>query len=496
MVRALAPDAPPRAALYVRVSTEEQATEGLSLDAQLRALRAYCAAHGWVEAAAFVDAGESARTDKRPEFQRMIAVAQRKPRPFDVILVHKTDRFARNREDSAVYKSLLRKQCGIEVVSATEQFDDTPAGKLTEGILETIAEFYSANLSQEVRKGMIEAARRGRALGLPPLGYRIGEDGRLAVVEEDAAVVRWIFAEYASGRVGMNTLARHLRQAPLSPRAQRYRWSAQAIRGILTNRTYLGEFRWRSRDGKHDPIVVPNAHPAIVDEATFRAVQTRLGRERPPRTRWGDYALRGLGRCAACGASLSFYREQSRPNRRTGARRTRDLLVCSAYYRYRCTGGYRNWILLAQCEEAIWTTLRQVVAGHVTVDPDRVEWSERDTWQRRLAAVRRQLEAIAARQERLLVAYETGVLDLSEFQAAKRRLADARAALEGEAAALERQLVAPTVPISTLKDRIEQVLAAGWETMAPTERRELLEAVVSHFTWSRRTGTLVVTFKV
>jgi site-specific DNA recombinase len=492
MVRPPSPDEPPRAALYVRVSTEEQAAEGLSLDAQLRALRAYCAAHGWVEAATFVDAGESARTDKRPEFQRMIALAQRKPRPFDVILVHKTDRFARNREDSAVYKSLLRRECGIEVVSAAEQFDDTPAGKLTEGILETIAEFYSANLSQEVKKGMVEAARRGRALGLPPLGYRIGDDGRLAIVEEDAAVVRWIFAAYASGRMGLNTVARHLRQTALSGRAQGYRWSAQAVRGILANRTYLGEFRWRPRDGKHEPIVVPDAHPPIVDVATFAAVQARLGRKRPPRTRWGDYALRGLGRCAECGASLSFYREQSK----TRAQRSRDLLVCSAYYRYRCTGGYHNWILLAQCEEAIWTTLRQVVAGRVTVDPDRVVWAERDAWVRRLAAVRRQLAAIKARQERQLVAYEAGVLDLGEFQAAKQRLAAEQAALAAEAAALERQLAAPTVPVSALKARIEHVLTQGWQTMDPTDRRALLETVVASFTWSRRTGTLVVTFKV
>jgi site-specific DNA recombinase len=142
-----------RAALYVRVSTEEQAQEGLSIDAQLKALQQYCRERQYLIVETFVDAGESARTDKRPGFQRMIAMAKQRPKPFDLILVHKMDRFARNREDSAVYKALLRKELGIDVISKTERFDDTPTGKPTEGITEVFAEFYSANLAHEVLKG-------------------------------------------------------------------------------------------------------------------------------------------------------------------------------------------------------------------------------------------------------------------------------------------------------------------------------------------------------
>jgi DNA invertase Pin-like site-specific DNA recombinase len=138
---------------------------------------------------------------------------------------------------------LLRKELGIDVISITEHFDDTPTGKLTEGIMEVIAEFYSANLSHEVLKGMREKATRGQALGLAPLGYRIGDDGRFAVVAEEAAIVRWVFEEYASRHRGLNGIALWLRDHGVTqskPIAAQFRWSGQGIKVILKNRAYLG----------------------------------------------------------------------------------------------------------------------------------------------------------------------------------------------------------------------------------------------------------------
>lgn len=137
-----------KAVLYARVSSEKQAEKDLSISAQLKALRKYAAEKGYEVIREFVDEAESARTANRPAFQEMIALAKSKPKPFDVILVWKLSRFARNREDSIVYKSLLRKR-GIQVVSIKERVDDSPAGALLEGMIEVIDEFYSANLAQE-----------------------------------------------------------------------------------------------------------------------------------------------------------------------------------------------------------------------------------------------------------------------------------------------------------------------------------------------------------
>ncbi|MDO8751701.1 MAG: recombinase family protein, partial [Dehalococcoidia bacterium] len=132
----------------------------LSISAQLRALREYASKNGYQVVREYVDEAESGRTADRPQFQRMVAEARRPGRPFELLLVWKYSRFARSREDAIVFKSLLKKH-GVRVVSITEPSEDSPTGRLMEAIIESLDEFYSANLAQEVLRGMREAASRG-----------------------------------------------------------------------------------------------------------------------------------------------------------------------------------------------------------------------------------------------------------------------------------------------------------------------------------------------
>jgi len=158
--------------LYARVSSEKQAEKDLSIPAQLKALRKHALDRGWNMVAEYVDEAESARSASRPAFQGMIAAAKKKERSFEAILVWKLSRFARNREDSILYKSLLRKR-GITVISINEQIDDTAAGKLLEGMIEVIDEFYSTNLAQDTMRGMKENISRGFFNGgTTPFGYK------------------------------------------------------------------------------------------------------------------------------------------------------------------------------------------------------------------------------------------------------------------------------------------------------------------------------------
>lgn len=160
-----------KAALYARVSSEKQEVD-LSISAQFKALREYAAKYGHEVVAEFIDEAESGRTADRPQFMRMIAAAKRKEKPFAIILVWKFSRFARNREDSIVFKALLRK-CGVQVISINEPTEDTPTGKLFEAMIESIDEFYSANLGQEVTRGMRESASRGFYVSAKaPYGYK------------------------------------------------------------------------------------------------------------------------------------------------------------------------------------------------------------------------------------------------------------------------------------------------------------------------------------
>ncbi|MDR3905439.1 MAG: recombinase family protein, partial [Evtepia sp.] len=200
-----------QAACYIRVSTEEQ-TE-YSPEAQRRALEGYARQHGYSidPAHVYVDAGISGRrAETRPAFMAMIAAAKGKPPPFTAILVHKFDRFARNREDSIVYKSLLRRQCGVQVISITEHLEDDRMGLILEAMLEAMAEYYSINLADEVRKGMVEKARRGELQTAPPFGYRV-EGHTLVPVEEEARVVQALYQRFLAGE-SMAALARWTRQ--------------------------------------------------------------------------------------------------------------------------------------------------------------------------------------------------------------------------------------------------------------------------------------------
>ena len=160
-----------KVALYARVSSEKQDVD-LSISAQLKSLRDYAIKNGHEVVREFIDEAESGKTTARPAFREMIATARRSQKPFDLILVWKYSRFARSREDSIVFKTMLRKN-GIRVVSISEPAEDTPTGKLLEAMIESLDEFYSANLGEEVTRGMRESASRGFYISSQaPFGYR------------------------------------------------------------------------------------------------------------------------------------------------------------------------------------------------------------------------------------------------------------------------------------------------------------------------------------
>jgi len=194
-------------AAYIRVSTDEQ-TE-YSPDSQLRIIMDYAHREGITipKEYIFSDEGISGRSaSKRPGFMRMISLA--KSHAFDVILVYSLSRFARSREDSIVYKKMLRHECGVDVISVSQNIGSDKTSILMEAILEAMDEYYSIDLSENVRRGMLEKASRGEAMGRAPFGYKIC--GRIFVPDENTApIVRMIFSDYISG-MGVRTIAEKL----------------------------------------------------------------------------------------------------------------------------------------------------------------------------------------------------------------------------------------------------------------------------------------------
>lgn len=270
--------------IYLRVSSEQQANKELSIPAQRDKLHQYASEKNWVVVREYVDEAKSAKSDNRPEFQEMIAAAQKEAKDFTGILVHKFDRFSRNRADHVIYKALLKKH-GVSVFSAMEPTEpDTPHGMLLEGILEVISEFYNVNLKHETLKGMRENATQGfHCGGRVPFGYRRVKQGSKVQYQlgpdEKVQIVKQIFSMAADG-MGGKRIARELN---LYGVPEGVRWTPSTVLSMLENDAYRGYRTWNKKnivEGKKNPqsewIVVKNAHPPIINEVLWEAAHEAL----------------------------------------------------------------------------------------------------------------------------------------------------------------------------------------------------------------------------
>ena len=302
------------AALYARVSSDRQDVD-LSVAAQLRALRDYASKNGHLVVREYVDEAESGRVADRPQFRKMLDDASKPSAPFQEILVWKFSRFTRKREHAVAFKSMLRRK-GIRVVSITEHADDSPTGKLMEAIIESVDEFYSENLAQEVTRGMREAASRGFWVGTyAPYGYRkvYVQDGakKRPKLETDPpadAVVKRIFDMALQGKSSLDITKTLNAEGVASPRGKQ--WLKSAVHNMLCNEAYTGTLVWgaNAKDGA-PPVRVEKAFSALVSKRKFRQVASLLRSRAPksvhPRRSSSPYLLSGLVKCETCGKALT-----------------------------------------------------------------------------------------------------------------------------------------------------------------------------------------------
>lgn len=393
------------AAAYVRVSTEDQVE--YSPDSQIKAIQKYAKDHDMILPQEFIFADEGISGRKalnRPAFQRMIGMAKSKPRPFDVILLWKFSRFARNREDSIVYKSMLRKQCGVDVVSVSEQLGEDKTSILIEALLEAMDEYYSINLSEEVKRGMLEKFNRGGVTARPPLGYVMAE-GKYVIQPEEAEIVRRIYAEYLAGQ-GTKTIAKGLNAEGLRTRRGR-KFDTKRVNYVLSNPIYIGKMR-RNVDG--DERIIRGAHAPIINLETFNCAQERLQKTREiygkyARVEGNDYMLKGILRCSDCGGSIIAQEH--------GAR-----MQCTSYRNGTCTKSHAIETHLA--EAAILGKLREdlqmgVVGIEIAPPPDLPQKSEEG-----LAAA--MLKKEQKKLERAKEAYTAGVDTIQEYKEQKAKI--------------------------------------------------------------------------
>ena len=304
-----------RVACYARYSTNMQREE--SIAAQIRAMRNYCEVNGWTIIRIYVDEAKSATTDRRPNFQKMIADSSKKE--FDIVLVHKLDRFSRNRYDSAIYKYKLRKN-NVRLCSVLERIDDTPESIILESMLEGFSEYYSANLAREVMKGLKENALQCRHTGgSAPLGYDVDEEGHLVINEYEAEAVRMIYEMYNNG-YGYDRIADALNENGYITK-NGVPFKTSSFRCILQNEKYTGTYifnRTASKDMNHkrnsgklkpaDQIIrIEGGCPAIISEDLFRKTQQRLKNNRKAgciQKAGAFYLASGKVYCGICGKRM------------------------------------------------------------------------------------------------------------------------------------------------------------------------------------------------
>ena len=471
------------AAAYIRVSTDDQ--EEYSPDSQLKLCRDFAKKNGYILPDEYIfqdDAISGSSARRRTNFNRMIALAKEKDRPFDAILVWKFSRFARNREESVLYKGLLRKH-GITVISVSEPIVDGPFGTLIESIIEWFDEYYLINLSTEVKRGMAEKLTRGEAMGTAPFGYIIDSKNKTYVIDEpSAAVIRDIFSSYAAGE-GVRSIAVRLGQIGVRTRRGNppdNRW----VEYILRNPVYIGKIRWSpneraaSRLKYDDPniVVVDGKQPPIISQELWDKVQARMEQQKAMYGKWQrreqpvDWMLKGLVRCDSCGATLTY-----------------TSMQCHNYAASR--GCYVSHSLsIRAANEAVIDGLRKAAAlQEFAIAPRRETKSEkpRIDYARMIDAERRKLD-------RCREAYQAGADTLEEYAENKRRIQRAIKQLESQASA---QSAPESFDKSAFARKVLDVVSLiSRDDVSESSKNEALRTVVSHIVYRKPENTLDIFF--
>ena len=283
-----------KAVIYARYSSHNQRDE--SIEGQLRECHEYANRNDYIILEEYCDRAITGKTDNRAAFQKMIKDA--KNNKFNYVLVYKLDRFARNRYDSAMYKNILKKH-NVKVISIKENIADSPEGIILESVLEGMAEYYSANLSQNIKRGMTENALQCKYNGSGcPLGFRITEDKHFEIDEMGAKIVREIFNMYSLGKTSAEIIVYCNTKGYKTSKGQEF--NKNSIGRIITNEKYIGTYR-------HGDVVIENGIPAIIDKELFEKVQKIRKKNYSLRAKGKadiEYILSGKLFCGHCGNTM------------------------------------------------------------------------------------------------------------------------------------------------------------------------------------------------
>lgn len=458
---------PKFAVSYLRVSTRGQAErgggadEGFSIPAQREANKKKALSMGAMVGKEFVDRGTSAKSADRPELQKMLEYVKENADRVDYVIVHKVDRLARNRGDDIDIMRTLR-ECGVQLVSASESIDDTPAGMLLHGIMSSIAEFYSQNLANEVKKGLNEKVKGGGTPSRAPLGYlnirRMDDKGReertVILDEERAPLIKLAFEEYATGNWTVQDLAEHLAACGLTtratPRIPSQPINKKSLNKVLINPYYKGIVPYQG-------VEYNGTHPTLVDSDTWQQVQDILeAHTNGERTREHPHFLKGSVFCKNCGSRMFINYTKSH----TGVRY--PYFVCGGRHNKR-TDCKQRAVLIANVERQV-----EQIYGKYSFPPQIAKYledwlrqnieKERDKYATELDGLRREKDKLERKRKKLLEAHYNDAIPLDLLKSEQQKIAKQLAAIDHQAKAYDYTF---TTVIERLDDAIELITDCG-----------------------------------
>jgi len=477
---------------YVRVSTGKQ--DELSPDSQAKLLKDYAKSHGYVVSKIFFELGISGRkADKRPEFQKMIGLAKSSDHPADAILVWKFSRFARNQEESIVYKSLLKKKHNVDVISISEPLVDGPFGSLIERIIEWMDEYYSVRLSGEVTRGMREKAERGGYQARPPLGYKIvSHKEPPVIVPEEAEIVKLIFEKYVHDGMGLFEIARLLNSHNFKT-SHGKEFERRSIEYILQNPTYCGMVRWNrtineSKEIRPESewIIAEGEQPAIISKELFDKAQERYKREYRPRgarpASTYKHWLSGIVKCPACGRTMTACKIENN-------KQTYCYFRCYGYSKGKCAA--KNSISSLKLEPAVLESIKSVLdTGKITYR--KIEVKTEDTADLK-TILEDQIKKIDVKLQRIKEAYMNGIDTMEEYKENKRIVQGEKDSLEKQLSELEEEKISTKNEDNDMLMRVKNVYdILSSDSVDATTKNEVLRSVVEKIVYDREEDELKV----
>lgn len=439
-----------RVVAYARFSSNNQRDE--SIDAQLRAIQDYCERNDIKLVGIYTDEAQSAKTDNRDDFRTMIDDILKGKVDINAVLVHKFNRFARNKYDSALYKKRLR-DIGIKVISVTQPIDDSPEGRILESLIEAMDEYYSENLALEVKKGMLENALKGKHTGGGKLlGLSVDDEGYY-YPDENAPIIYRIFKEYADGVPKTQIVERLNREGYRNQYGRPFR--VRTITDLLQNEKYIGNFIYNHTQTEIIRLEGIIKNP-IVDEDLWDRVQKLRKEAGKPKHRKRKYLMTGKMRCGICGFTYCG----------SGGKKKNKNGDVAAYYK--CQGKVKNKngctnpsLNKEYYEKLIVDTITETVLTDNAIEKIAVDVinqleKERKAPQTSTPKLKKQLDKVKDKQSRLMELYLNGDMERKVLDEKNADLKEERKHLEEQ---IEKNLYlerSNIFDIEDIKDMIKE----------------------------------------